>query len=42
MEQKQTNKDGVRAINGQLYPGQEIKNQLITVLILLSERKSPI
>ena len=46
MQQKQTNKDGVRATTAQLYPGQDTfefhqghvtKNQLITVLILLSE-----
>ena len=41
-----TNKDGVRAATAQLYPGRDTfefeqrhvtKNQLITVLILLSE-----
>ena len=45
-QQKQTNKDGVRATTVQLYPGRDTfefdqghvtKNQPITVLILLSE-----
>ena len=46
IEQKQTNKDGVRATTAQLYPGRDTfefdqghvtKNQPITVLILSSE-----
>ena len=46
MQQKQTNKDGVRATTAQLYPGRDTfefdqrhvtKNQPISVLILLSE-----
>ena len=46
LEQKQTNKDGVRATTAQLYQSQDTfefdqghvtKNQPITVLILLSE-----
>ena len=46
IQQKQTNKDGVRATTAQLYPGRDTfefdqghvtKNQPITVLILLSE-----
>ena len=46
IEQRQTNKDGVRAATAQLYPGRDTfefdqrhatKNQPITVLILLSE-----